>query len=191
MYSVFSHFDFSGTVPISGLTETTHPNLVEPIIRKNLHKKGYREAVKEFLDEKCATVHAQSELSTVPLRRSSRLRNKNAIAHTNAVKPATLSAIIPTTKLAPEVTLRSSVRLRIQNSNMDTVANTALPVPISKQSAAPVRASSRLRKKRHPPVPAIVGNKELTSGMTLRSSSRKQNRNTNTDTAVVIPAKKK
>lgn len=53
-------------VPIKGLTDTQNPSSVQPFIDKNILKKGYEKAVKEFLDEKRRRIQ-EEQTQRVPI----------------------------------------------------------------------------------------------------------------------------
>lgn len=70
-------------VPIKGLTSTQNPSSIQPFIDKNILKKGYEKAVKEFLDEKRKLIQEEQmqqapklvSVRTMTLRSDIRTRN--------------------------------------------------------------------------------------------------------------------
>lgn len=65
-FSLNHVFISSGLVPIKGLTGTQNPSSVQPFIDKNILKKGYEKAVKEFLDEKRRRIQ-EEQTQRVPI----------------------------------------------------------------------------------------------------------------------------
>lgn len=110
----FPYYIFSGTVPITGLTSTAHVDSVQPFIEQNILKRGYRKAVKEFLDEKRQRIKRQQQsllqsesATTAQLRFSRRLRGQKpqCKSHMSADSSQKIRITAP---------LRSSRRLRGQ-----------------------------------------------------------------------------
>lgn len=132
---------FSGTVSITGLTNTTNLTHVKPLIEQNIHKKGYEKAWKEFLDEKCA----------VQLRSGS--QNVEAIKAKSTTRKTASSTTIAKPNPPTFEPLRSSSRLRYQLQMVKaTTAKTATRINAPSTTAAksnspivPLRRSNRLR----------------------------------------------
>lgn len=145
------------------LTDTTNLTHVTALVERNIDKRGYEKAWKEFLDEKRRIAQKQRESSSVPRRSSSRICNRNQVREVEGTesKPSTqIEAQLvqePKSKLPTTVPLRRSNRLRNQTQieaqsikkcssrfcdKMQKVKITKTPTIV------PLRRSSRLRNQR-------------------------------------------
>lgn len=120
------------------MTDTTCPNNVQPFIDKNIRKKGYEKAVKEFMDEKRKVIQKQAKMSAVPVRSSNRLRERMPEEQTQPTThhQARLLANEPQSNSRSEMQLRSTSRqIHAHELNLNS------------RSVEPVRSSNRIRNR--------------------------------------------
>lgn len=105
---VYVYLIFSGTVPITQLTDTTNPTHVKTLIEQNIHRKRYEKACKEFLDEKRNITETQRNSDQVQEGQATQRKaatRKNA--HSTTVSRSNSPTIVP-------LTIESRLRNRLQ-----------------------------------------------------------------------------
>lgn len=151
MFLFSMNFIFSGTVQISGLTDTTNPGSVQRMIDQNIHKKGYEKAYKEFLDEKRKNIQcAQEKSSARPLRSSSRLRSQmQKVEKSKPAKPHELQlhavSLKSGSRLCDQIQIVETTKTKPAKSRQ--IRSHAIVAESNPHTTVTLRSSSRLNDK--------------------------------------------